>query len=793
MKRKITRITTLFATLIVFSSALFAQMTDQQVIRELSRYKTSGMTEQQIMIEMSKRGVTAGQLSRIRNRYELMGVGLDDGQTTTIPETKDNSRSNITNLPVVNRFTEQDTISPHNRIFGQDVFSKENLTFAPNANMPTPANYVLGSGDEVIINVWGNSEFNTQQTIAPDGYITLPRVGRVQLSGLNVEQAKTHIRNQLSNVIYDINSGTKIGVSVGNIRTILVNVMGEAKTPGTYTLTSFASAFHAIYAAGGINKIGSLRNIRVLRAGKTVATIDLYEYLINGNNLADISLHDGDIVMINPFSTLVQITGEIKRPMWYELLGSESLEDLIRFAGGFSGEAFRENVQVISTGKNEMDAYTVNSSQFSIFTLKNGDKVEVGNVLNDFTNRVEISGAVYRPGNYAIGDGLLTLGDLLQTAQGTKGDAFLARALLYRENPDRSRTMQAVNLDALMKKFIPDIKLQKNDHLYVPSVINLQDSLTVYVEGEVRLPGNYPYASNMAVQDIILQAGGLTESASQARVDVYRRIKDPMSTEESDISGEAFSFSLVGGLVSSSDTTFRLQPFDEVVVRSSPGYEEQQIVFVDGEVIFKGRYAKIQKDERLSSFIQRAGGLTKYANPKGARLERMLSEAEFNRTKDALTAKMKADKLDADSLNLDSLILNVQFVGIDLEEALSNPGGEDDIILLAGDVLSVPLNITTVKISGGVMYPNTVTYKKKMSLQQYIQKAGGYSRLAMKTKPFVIYMNGDVATGRWARIEPGCEIVVPERPERTPLGWQGVLGVTNSIASLALIVTYLLK
>jgi Periplasmic protein involved in polysaccharide export len=663
--------------------------------------------------------------------------------------------------------------------------------------MPTPANYVLGPGDEIIIDIWGDSELNLRYTIAPDGHITVPGLGRVHLSGLTVEQARSRLRNQFSIIYSDLDSDephTFLAMSVGNVRTIKVHVMGEVVKPGTYTLSSFASAFHALYVSGGPGKIGSLRNISVFRNGKAIAAIDIYEYLMKGNNMGDITLQDGDIVKVAPYGILAQIKGEVKRPMWYEMKNDETLDDLIRFAGGFKGDAYQSNLSLLRKGSDEMQAFTLNEPEYAFFRLQDGDQITVGNILDRFSNMVEITGAVYRPGKYAIGDKIRTVRDLVAVAQGPTGDAYSLRVLLYREKEDLTWEMESFDLDALLHGGIPDIGLQKNDRLHIPSVLSLEDSLTVYIGGEVRKPGDYPYAENMAIQDIILQAGGLKESASTARIDVYRRIKDPTSVTQSNQAGAAFTFSLQDGLIVSGDKSFTLDPFDQVVVRRSPGYEEQQTVTVEGEVLFGGEFAKIQKNEHLSSFIQRAGGLTQYAYPKGARLMRELNEDERKRMKDAFIAKTRMDKINTDTLSLDSLeLITHQYVGIDLAKALEKPGGDDDIILREGDVLTVPEYNGTVKVSGGVMYPNTVTYNKRMSLESYVRQAGGYSRLAMKRKPFVIYMNGKVATGRWAKIEPGCEIVVPEKPDREPMSLQGILGISTSLASIALLISNLVK
>jgi protein involved in polysaccharide export with SLBB domain len=790
---------TVFLLSLFATASLLAQISDRQVIEELKRYRDAGMSQEQIMKEMSSKGVTPAQVQRLRDQY----LNQEGNAAAVVPSgnsLQDNvlrGEAGFAENPAVT----EDAGAPTELVYGQSLFSSQNLTFAPNMNMPTPANYVLGAGDEILIDIWGDSELNVRYTIAPDGYITVPGLGRIQLSGMKVQQAETRLRNQFSTIYAGLNDSephTFLAISVGNVRSIKVNVMGEVKRPGTYTLTSFSSAFHALYAAGGTSRIGSIRNIRLFRSGKDIATVDLYEYLMNGNNMADITLQDGDIVMVEPYGILAQATGEVKRPMWYELKQGETLEDLIRYAGGFSDNAYRGTLSVLRKGREEMEAHTLSEAQYGSFQLQDGDRVEVGNILDKYANMVEVTGSVYRPGRYAIGEQIRTVGDLIKVAQGTTGDAYLQRVLLYRENEDLTRSMQSFSLEALLSGQIADIELRKNDLLHIPSVLSLESDFTVYIGGEVRYPDIYPYADNMKLEDIILRAGGLTEAASTARIDVYRRIKNPSGTAVPIESSERFTFTLVDGEIVSSDPNFTLKPYDQVVVRRSPSYEVQQNVTISGEVLFGGQYAKLRKDERLSSLVKRAGGLTPYAYVKGARLTRRLTDDELKQAREAMRLKLEADVTKAkDSVNYEEQLAQVDLssrpVAIDLERALKNPGGAEDIILRDGDVLSVPEFQATVRISGGVLYPNTVTYQKNKKVGYYISQAGGYSRLAQKRSPYVVYMNGQVASGRWARIEPGCEIIVPERPEREPMSLQGILGISTSLASIALLITNLIQ
>ena len=787
----------LTALLFLFiTGTLFAQMSDQQVIDELRRYQNSGLSQEQIATEMVRKGVSPTQLQRLRSQYNVTEGAQESGRTD-IQNQLGQFRNDMdtSKFPVI----PQDTTPQEDKVYGETLFQRENLTFAPNMNMPTPANYVLGAGDEIIIDVWGDSELNVQYKIAPDGHITVPGLGRIQLSGMNVDQAESRIHTQFSTIYSDLDSSqphTFLAISVGNVRTIKVNVMGEVRSPGTYTLSSFASAFHALYTAGGTTTIGSLRNIRIFRSGRQMADIDLYEYLIKGNNMEDITLQDGDIVMVEPHGILAQAKGEVRRPMWYEIKPHETLQDLIRYAGGFSENAFKGTITLQRSGDAEREVHTLSEAEYPVFQLHDGDKIQVDSILSRFTNMVEISGSVYRPGKYAISDRISTVRDLIEIAQGTTGDAYLQRALLYRENDDLTLSMRSFNLDALLSNQISDVELKRNDLIHIPSILALDDSLTVYIGGEVHNPATYPYAENMHVEDIILRAGGLTEAASTARIDVYRRIKNPSGTTITENTSTVHTFSLLDGEIVSNNPDFVLEPFDQIIIRRSPGYEEQQLVTIEGEVLFKGSYSKITKDERLSSLINRSGGLTPYAYTKGARLSRRLTPEEQQKVRESIQIKAQVDRLNTDSLLMEEINnenIATHYVGIDLEKALKNPGGPEDIILREGDVLNVPEYNELIKISGAVLYPNMVTYKKNKKISYYINQAGGYSRLAMKGKPFVVYMNGEVSSGRWARVEPGCEIIVPEKPEREPLNMQGILGLGTSIASIALLISNLVR
>ena len=775
------------AAVLLTATALFAQMSDQQVVAELKRYSTAGMSQEQVIAELAAKGVTREQLERIKAQYDASRAS----QSGTVQTEDNRTRLESTDAPDQVVVIKEDSDGV-NEVYGRDLFSSKSLTFQPSLNIPTPENYQLGAGDQIIVDIWGNSELNYRQIISPDGNIIISGVGPVYLNGLQIKEASAKLKRAFSRIYSDLSSaqpGTFMRVSLGNIRSIQVNIMGEVVLPGTYTLSSFSSLFHALYSAGGVNKIGSLREIKLIRGGKTISTVDVYEYLIKGESNGDLTLREGDLVKVEPYSKRVQITGQVKRPMIYELKANENLSSIIKYAGDFTSNAYRKNINITRRGDTEMQIFTIEADSFDKFDLKDGDVVRVSDILDRYENRVSIEGSVFRPGSYAIGDKIQTVTDLVKYAEGPTEDAFLARTLLYRQNPDLSTTVESINLGMLINNNLPDIKLRRNDRLYVPSQDELRDERNVTLSGEIKRPGSYPYARNMSIEDLIVQGGGLLESASMARIDVSRRIKNPMSTTESDRKSETFTFALKNGLIISGDKKFVLQPFDIVTVRRSPGYEIQQNVSVIGEILFSGIYTKTRSDEKISSLVKRAGGLTEGAYIKGARLLRQMDRDERARLEATLRL---AESQSKDSIVIDETIGRSYYVGIDLQKAMANPGGEDDIVLREGDVLDIPNYNGTVKISGAVMYPNTITFTKGMSVKKYIENAGGYAHRAKK-RPYIVYMNGKVATGLSARIEPGCEIIVPQKPERSGTSLAEVLGITTSVVSTAAMVTTLIR
>ena len=677
------------------------------------------------------------------------------------------------------------------KVFGRDIFNTKNLTFEPSVNLATPVDYHLGPGDEVIIDIWGTNQATIRDNISPDGYINIEDIGLVYLNGMTVSEATDYLRKELNRIYAGIDSEkpvSQIKVTLGDSRTIQVNVMGEVLTPGTYALSSFSSVFHALYRAGGVNDIGSLRAIQLVRGGKPIATIDVYDFIMRGKATDDIRLQEGDVVIVPPYQALVTIEGNVKRPMKYEMKDGENVKTLLKYAGGFSGDAYTRALRMIRQNGREYQVYTIDDIDYSVFPVKDGDKVTAEAILNRFENKLEIKGAVYRPGIYQFGGSLNTVRQLVEKADGLMGDAFTARAVLHRERDNLTREVISVDIKKVLDGTIPDIPLQKNDVLYIPSIHDLQDMGVITVFGEVARPGELPYADNTTLEDIIIQAGGLKESASTVRVDVSRRIKDNKSTDVSSTIGKMYSFSLKDGFVIDGEPGFVLQPYDQVYVRRSLGYQEQANVDITGEVLYDGTYALTNKSERLSDLVKKAGGVTPFAYVKGAKLIRQANDEELKRMEDVfkmMRREMGQANMDSLKLDLDS----VYSVGIDLELAMKNPGSSADVVLRAGDKLVVPELSNTVKINGAVMLPNTVAYKDNKSVKYYISQAGGFANNARKSRAFIIYMNGQVAKVKGSgrnMIEPGCEIVVPIKDKNGRMNFQTILGIASSIGSLGL-------
>lgn len=814
-------------------------MSDNQVIEYVKREQERGATQQQIVTNLMKRGVTTDQLRRIRKKYEaeqqtlgasdLTGQNAGKSQSRLRQERQMDGESYQqqnqymirSQVRIQNRnygtreerlqslndelgFLDIDSLIYYqnyfrdDQVFGRNIFNNQLLTFQPNMNMATPSNYRLGAGDEVIIDVWGASQETFTETISPDGTVVIPGVGPCKIGGMSVSEATGYLRSRLGRFYSD----SSIQLSVGGTRSIQVQVMGEVNVPGTYTLSSLSSAFNALYAAGGINDIGTLRDIKVYRQGRAIASIDVYDYILNGNARGDVRLNDNDIVVVGPYDALAEIRGKVKRPMFYEMKKNESLSTLLDYAGGFAGDAYKKSIRVTRKNGAEYSIHTVGEFEWSNFTLADGDSVTVDSVVARYSNMVEVRGAVFHSGMYELGGNISSVRDLVNAAEGLREDAFTNRAVMHRQKDDLTLEVLAVDIRGIMDGSVADIPLRKNDVLFIPSKTDMTGEQTLTITGEVNYPGVYVYAENTTIEDLVLQAGGLTDAASTVKVDVFRRIDDPHAMVDDERMSETFSFALKDGFVVDGVPGFTLQPYDQVAVRKSPSYSEQSNVYISGSVNFPGQYSMNSKNYRLSDLVKAASGLSSLGYAKGARLERRMTEEERQQQEASLRASqialyeesLQGDNKDFNLSRADSVLMMKLDVGtvfpvsIDLEKALKNPGCEEDIVLREGDRLVVPQYSSIVKVSGDVMYPISLNYKKGESLKYYIKRAGGYGDNARKARVYAIYMNGAVELlGHSSKkaVQPGCTIVVPSKKQKNKMTTAEYIGMGTSAASVA--------
>ena len=804
-------------------------MSDDQVVEYVKKEQAKGQSQQQIVSKLFQKGVTTDQLRRIRKKYdaEKNALGASDlsgknagksNERLRQQRQEDGERYQKQNqymvqpqYRVLNRnygtksermqelndeigFMDIDSLiyyqnyfKNENEVFGRNIFNNQMLTFQPNMNMATPSNYSLGAGDGVVIDVWGASQQTFTETISPDGVIVIEGVGPCQIGGMSVNEATAYLRSRLGKFYSDCN----IQLSLGSTRSIQVQVMGEVNVPGTYTLSSLSSAFNALYAAGGVSDIGTLRDIKVYRDGRQLASIDVYDLLLNGKSKGNVILADNDIIVVGPYDALVEIRGKVKRPMFYEMKKNESLSTLLGYSGGFTGDAYKKNMRVTRKNGSEYSIHTVGEFDWNSFTMDDGDSVYVDSVVARYSNMVEIRGAVFHAGMFQMDGSINTVRELVRAAEGLREDAFTARAVMHRQKDDLSLEVLPV-----------DIKGVKNDVLFIPSKTDMDGDRTLNISGEVNYPGLYVYADNTSLEDLVLQAGGLTEAASTVKVDVYRCINDADALEDNNELTETYTFALKDGFVIDGEPGFILQPFDQVVVRRSPTYTEQKNVSVTGAVNFSGYYAMTNKNYRLTDLVKAAGGLSSLAYGKGARLERRMTEDERKQQEASLRAAQISlyeeamqnegknyDLQRADSLLQMKLDVGTTFpVAINLEAALKNPGSIDDLQLREGDRLVVPQYSSTVKISGDVMHPISMNYKKGESLKYYIKHAGGYGDNARKSRVYAIYMNGAVeliSHSSSKAVQPGCTIVVPSKNKKNKMTTAEYAAMGTSAASIA--------
>nr|WP_279144827.1 SLBB domain-containing protein [Muribaculum intestinale] len=784
-------------SLFMACTLMAAAMTDQQVIDYIKQQTAAGKSNQQIGKELMAKGVTREQAQRIKEKFESQQNSETSPTTQSISQAKAERRHNVNNdiasesmIDIGREVDEgQDGQVSARQIYGHKVFNSRALTFEPSENIATPQNYRLGPGDEVIIDIWGTSEDHLRQTISPEGSIMISQIGPVYLNGMTINDANKHIKNAFSKKYAGMEDAeTDIQVTLGQVRTIQVDILGEVATPGTFRMSPFASVFHALYRAGGINDIGSLRNIQVLRNGKKVAGVDIYEYLFDGKTNGNIRLQEGDVIIVPPYDQLVSIDGNVKRPMYYEIKPDETIKSLLEYSGGFTGDAYEGMVRLARQSGTENELYNIERGEFASYRLQDGDIITVGTILDRYANRVELKGAVYRPGMFAIGKDINTVSDLVKKADGVTDDAYTDRVLLYREGPDLELQIMALDLKDILEGRAKDVTLKRNDVLVISSIHELEERGALSIGGQVARPGSYPFAANTTLEDLIFQAGGLLEGASTARVDISRRIVDPTSTQQTQQISEIYTVSIENGLALNSGKGFKLMPYDHVEVRKSPGYNAQESVSVRGEVLFDGSYVLQKRNERLTDIIKRAGGILDEAYIKGAYLTRRLSEDELASRREVLRIAMaNSGPGMGDSIALSKINVSPTYnVGINLEKAIQNPGSHYDVVLQPGDALFIPEQQSTVKIAGDVMFPNTVVYEPGKKLSYYIDQAGGYGQRARKNKAFIVYLNGTVAKAkRGTPIEPGCQIIVPSKPDTSNTDWTKILTLATSFSSVA--------
>ena len=834
------RIVTLIASMMVCATMSWAQsgMTDDQIMDYVVEQNAQGVSRQKIVTQLMQRGVTIEQIRRIQKKYQkqmkngILGAdditaGSKEMKTRMRESNGDKRREQVKqDKKKASQFRVKDTkkqnqIQKHTyddddddfvemdeamdfmmpdslkyfdedlfkkdkdedkrKIFGHDIFSNKKLTFESSMNLATPQNYVLGPGDEVNVDIWGASQENVTETISPDGTITIENIGVIQLGGLSVSQAKARLKR----ILGPRYQGSKIDLTVGQTRTITISVIGEVKMPGTFTMSAFATVYNALYMAGGPNEIGTLRNVKVFRKGKLISTVDVYDFLLNGHLTGDVRLQDNDVVTVSPYESLVNITGKVKRPMFYEMKKSESAATLIKYSGGFTGDAYTKAIRIHRKAGAGYSVFSIGEFDMNTFKLMDEDSVSVDSTLVRYQNMVEIKGAVFRPGMYHVGSDISTVKALVEAAAGLTEGAIGQHAVMHRMKPDRTLEVLSVDINGILEGTVPDVPLRNEDVIYVASLEDNQAQRIVSINGEVHYPGTYKYAENETIEDLILQAGGPTEAASLVKVDVARRITNPNAIEADDQIAQTFSFKLTPNFAIVGQPDFTLKPFDEVYVRRSPNYTEQQNVTIEGEVQFEGTYALSNKGQRLSEVLKQAGGLTKRAYPEGTKLLRLMTPEERDQMETMLrTAQRNSGN---DSIDVKKLVTNANYpVGIEMDKALENPGSEDDPILRDGDRIIVPRYDGTVKINGEVLYPNTVRFKEGKNAKYYIDLAGGTTSTAKESQTIIIYMNGMVARAdRKHKPRPGCQIVVPTKRKGRSMGIAEWLTIGSSTASIA--------
>jgi len=774
----------LFFLLLCSTVSLKAQqMSDQQVIKSALELRKTGASEADIAKQLINHGATAEQLKRLRSQYANQ---IEEVSQTSSPEGMIGkpTRMRVGQKTRQDSLLQADNVKPEEtgkKVFGRDIFNNKNLSFEPQMNIATPQNYVIGPGDELIIDIYGATQESNTLTVSPDGDVVVPDFGPIHVSGLTMSAAQSRIRSKLGSYF----QSSEIKTTLGQTRTIMVNVMGEVKAPGTYSISAFSTVFHALYMAGGISDLGTLRSIKVYRQGRQISVVDIYEFILNGRLAGNVRLQDNDVIQVGAYDCIVDITGKVKRPMAYEMKASESLATLIKYSGGFTGDAYKNLVRVLRKSEELKSVYNVEEFDLSSFHVTDGDSVIVDSIINRYKNMVEVKGAVYRQGMYHLGDKVTGVRSLIEMASGLTEEAMTTRAVLRRMKPNRTQQVISIDLDGILNGRVADEPLQNEDILYIPTLAEHQNLRTLTIDGEVIFPGIYEYAENMTIEDLILQAGGLTDAASTAKIDVTRQLHDPSATEAGLDLAQTYSFSLNEGRIDNGADRFTLQPYDIVQIRKSPLAQLPIRVSVEGEVTYQGTYTMEKKNQCLSDVIKAAGGVIPGSYVRGARLVRKMTDDEKARME--LVLKLARQSADGrDSISIDKIAMSDTYVvGIHLDEALAKPGSTKDIELMDGDRLIVPRFNHTVRISGDVNAPNTVAFEAGQNYKYYVKQAGGFGNRAKKGNTYIVYQNGTMNLAKDGEIEPGCEIVVPSKSPRNMNAISQWLGIGTSMASLA--------
>jgi len=785
-----------------FSTVKVDELSDAQIRQFMKQVEASGLGDAQLEQIAQAKGMPTTEIAKLRARVERMkkqdagaAKKQEPGRDFTDKETKEEIQEN------------DSLLTKRSRIFGSELFSNNNLTFEPNLRIATPVDYQIGPDDEILVDVYGFSEANYTLTVSPEGTINIPLVGVVSIGGATIEQASSRIRSRMATVYPGIRNGnTKVGITLGNIRSIKVVLTGEIVKPGTYTLPSVANVFNALYASGGPNENGSYRQVQIIRGGEIIAILDVYDFLLYGTLKNNIRLQDQDVIRIPSYKTRVEINGEVKRPAIFEMKFNETLGDLIRFAGDFTEDAYKARIKVLKNTETEHTIEDITSDRFESYVPTTGDKYFVEKILDRYTNRITVNGAVFRPGEFELSEGL-TLKQLIEKADGLKEDAFANRGYITRLKDDLTREVISFNVADIMNERTADIPLKREDIITISSIFDLKEDYNIIVTGEVRTPGSFIYGENMTLEDAIIMAGGFKEGATSKRIEIARRIRNVNRTSDTSVTAQLFTLNIDRDLKTTSN--FILKPFDIVSIYPAPGYEKQKLIKLEGEVLFPGTYALSSKNERISDIIKRAGGLTKNAYKEGASLKRERTDkTQLEQEQEELRIKKYEDLQNknndtsvAAKTNIRDEAVRNNFVGIDLRKILENPHKNYDLILEDGDVISVPKQLQTVKVSGEVLSPSSVVYNSSFNFKKYVLRGGGFTGNAYKKRAYITYANGTVEGTKtflffrnYPHVKPGSEIFVPLKPSnKTKLGTTEIVAITTAIATLGTLVYSIFK